>query len=147
MNKNIKNAIVLVVIFLIIFLIAFLGYDLINKKKKEQIRDGNDIQIKDSNTGLDNIINTLFEVPVNAEDSISLEKENLIILNGTSSKREEEAIAIAKKNYGVTDGVYYSIMGINAKEKYIVSVNDMNTARILKLYEIDVETRRCIEKQ
>lgn len=51
---------------------------------------------------------------------------------------EERAIAIARGDYGTAENVKFSVEGIQADGRYIVSVRDSSTTEALVYYTIDV---------
>lgn len=58
----------------------------------------------------------------------------------TGATNEEKAINIVKKNWGSEEGVYFVTMGIDAKGRYIVTVNDSSTTAIYAWYAVNLET-------
>ena len=53
---------------------------------------------------------------------------------------EEKAIEIAKKDYGNAENVKFSVEGIQADGRYIVSVRDSSTTEALVYYTIQVSS-------
>ena len=45
-----------------------------------------------------------------------------------------------KKEWGGSDGVYFSIDNMNSDETYIVSVRDSETTKVLEWYKVDIKT-------
>lgn len=156
MNKTVIRSLIIIFIVLIIFALVWLVYDMI----KEKPVDANNIDtnLLDENTGLDNVINDLFENVVSNEiDDNAMQNE--IDVNevndkntekneendteepttGSVTSREEKAIQLVKKAWGNSDGVYFSNMGIDNQGRYIVSVNTKNTA-VLAWYIVDVDS-------
>ena len=52
---------------------------------------------------------------------------------------EQKAIELAKKEYGATDGVYFTIEHIQSNNVYIVSVRNKETTRDIIWYTVDVK--------
>mgnify|MGYP004543568759 FL=1 len=150
MNKTVKKSLIIIAIVIVLFAIIWLVYDML---KKDTVDTSSDTNIVDGNTGLDNIINDLFE-----NDMIENEIENEVTENVTSNSskendntknepdttekttsKEEKAIELAKKKWGSTSGVYFSNEGINSDGRYIVSVRDGKSTSSLAFYLVDVE--------
>ncbi len=153
MNKTVKKSLIIIAIVIVLFAIIWLVYDMF---KKDTVNTSSDTNIIDGNTGLDNIINDLFE-----NDVIENEIENEVTENVTSNNskgndntkqeteepdttekatsKEEKAIELAKKKWGSTSGVYFSNEGINSDGRYIVSVRDGKSTSSLAFYLVDVE--------
>ena len=150
MNKTVKKSLIIIAIVIVLFAIIWLVYDMF---KKDTVDTSSDTNIVDGNTGLDNIINDLFE-----NDMIGNEIENEVTENVTSNSskendntknepdttekttsKEEKAIELAKKKWGSTSGVYFSNEGINSDGRYIVSVRDGKSTSSLAFYLVDVE--------
>ena len=55
---------------------------------------------------------------------------------------EERAIAIARGDYGTAENVKFSVEGIQADGRYIVSVRDSSTTEALVYYTIDVAAKK-----
>ena len=53
--------------------------------------------------------------------------------------REEKAVELVKKEWGSTDGVYFSNESIDAQGRYIVSVRDKMTTTSLAFYLVDID--------
>ena len=158
MNKTVKNSLLVVAIVIIIFAIIWLTYDLF---KKEPVNANvEDTNLADENTGLDNIINELFDnVIVNEmtgntiEDNKNEVDENKNGQNTNQSSstesvtsKEEKAIELVKKQWGDTSGVYFSNMSIDNQGRYIVSVNDKGSTKTLAFFVVDVE-KELVTKQ
>ena len=52
---------------------------------------------------------------------------------------EDKAIELAKKQYGMTDGVYFRIEQVQSNGVYIISVRDSETTRDYAWYTVDVK--------
>ena len=53
---------------------------------------------------------------------------------------EDKAIELAKKEYGVTDGVYFRIEQTKSSDVYVVSVRDESTTAALEWYTVNIST-------
>lgn len=152
MNKGLKNSLLILIVTICLFVIIYIVYDII----KEKPVDANIVStnLEDENTGLDNIINELFEnVEVNtlneqlyeageepkSEDKTEPPTES-ITTTETVTSREEKAIELVKKEWGGTDGVYFSNESIDQSGRYIVSVRNSRTTSLLAFYIVDVNT-------
>lgn len=151
MNKTVKNSLIIIAIVVVIFWIIWFVYDML---KKEPVDANADTNLIDENTGLDNIINTLFDnVQVNEEieDKVANEtqkeenkQENIINEVSTSTTesvttKEEKAVELVKKEWGSTDGVYFSNESIDSQGRYIVSVRNKKTTASLAFYLVDID--------
>lgn len=58
----------------------------------------------------------------------------------TGESNEEKAINAVKKAWGSEEGVYFSSMGIDAKGRYIVTVNDSSTSSVYAWYNVNIQT-------
>ena len=62
------------------------------------------------------------------------------------TSKEQKAVALVKKAWGDTDGVYFSNMSIDNQGRYIVSVNDAKTTKTLAFFKVDVD-KELVTKQ
>ena len=58
----------------------------------------------------------------------------------TGESNEEKAINAVKKAWGSEEGVYFASMGIDAKGRYIVTVNDSSTSSVYAWYNVNIQT-------
>lgn len=164
MNKALRNSLIIILIIIILFAIIWLIYD--NFKKEPVNANATNENLSDENTGLDNLINDLFEnVEVNETNNEIKQDENKQNTNsqtsGTNQKneqkntettnesvttKEEKAVNLVKKTWGESDGVYFSNMGIDNQGRYIVSVNDAGSTRTLAFFIVDVD-KELVTKQ
>lgn len=156
MNKTIKNSLMIIVIVVVLFLIIWFGYDM---TKTEPV-DANivDTNLVDENTGLDNIINELFDnVITNEQEENVVEYENTqneendtndeeVSTGESMTSKQEKAIALVKEEWGGEDGVYFSNESIDSQGRYIVSVRDKGTTNSLAFFIVDVD-RELVTKQ
>ena len=158
MEKTAKRSVLIILIVILLFVIIWFVYDSL---KKEPV-NANSIttNITDKNSGLDNVINDLFEkADINEIDANLIENtidENTNTTNETVTNtgssttsvtsKEQKAVALVKKTWGDTDGVYFSNMSIDNKGRYIVSVNDSKTTKTLAFFVVDVD-KELVTKQ
>lgn len=154
MSKTVKNSLIVIAIVVVLFGIIWFVYDVF---KKEPVDANVNANLADENTGLDNIINDLFEnVQTNEQTENVVENENItnnqkeekqedktneVISESTESvtTREEKAVELVKKEWGSTDGVYFSNESVDSQGRYIVSVRDKKTTASLAFYLVDVD--------
>lgn len=143
MSKSGKNSLVVILIFIVIFAISWVAYDVY----KQEPADANiaDTNLADENTGLDNIINDLFENVIEDDEELNEiidEKTNNDIeegeTTGSITSREEKAVQLVKNAWGEDDTVYFSYQSIDSQGRYIVSVNKKDTT-VLAFFVVDVD--------
>lgn len=169
MNKVTRNILIVAIIVLLVFGIIFIIY---NKFKSEPI-DANSEQeniLTDANEGLDNLINNIFDENqenVNNEEDASAtdveasnnndaektdeeDKKNNNLENQTTPG-EQKAIELVKeewkKEWGDLDGVSFNNVMIQGDGKYVVSVNDSKTTKVIHRYVVDTGTGLVEEKE
>ena len=155
-----KVLVVIIAIILIVFLIkGIMGRtnktteNVITSSEKEQnvvvennVQDKNNnvtTEVKENNEVKENKNEIKEENNVDEENKEDDEKE---IVNDPLLSKEEKAIALVKKEWGNTDGVYFSKIAINSRGNYIVSVNDSSTSKSLAFYEVDVDNGTANKK-
>ena len=163
MNKTVRNSLIIIGIIIVLFGIVWIVYDMVKKEPADATIDMN---LADGNTGLDNLINTLFENDIENEqeenvvqNEISDEKNqedkdkddnkgNAVTGSTTESAttREEKAVELVKKEWGTTDGVYFSNESIDSNGRYIVSVRDKKTTASIMFYLVDVDKKLVTEQ-
>lgn len=150
MSKTVKNSLIVIAIVVVLFAIIWFVYDIF---KKEPVDTNVNANLADENTGLDNIINDLFEnvqtneqienenITNNQKEEKQEDKTNEVISESTESvtTREEKAVELVKKEWGSTDGVYFSNESVDSQGRYIVSVRDKKTTVSLAFYLVDVD--------
>lgn len=153
MSKTVKNSLIVIAIVVVLFGIIWFVYDVF---KKEPVDANVNANLADENTGLDNIINDLFEnvqaneqtenvvdenITNNQKEEKQEDKTNEVISESTESvtTREEKAVELVKKEWGSTDGVYFSNESVDSQGRYIVSVRDKKTTASLAFYLVDVD--------
>ena len=158
MEKTAKRSVLIILIVILLFVIIWFVYDSL---KKEPV-NANSVttNITDKNSGLDNVINDLFEkADINEIDANLIgntiddntNTTNETVTNTGSSttsvtSKEQKAVALVKKTWGDTEGVYFSNMSIDNKGRYIVSVNDSKTTKTLAFFVVDVD-KELVTKQ
>ena len=151
-NKdNTRGFLKILIALLIIAVIAILGYTgkiYIDEKKKD---NSTPVQNSQNNTvnSSSNEKEEKEEKEENKDNTEATEKEEEEkteeepkeepVQEETSVNDEDKAIALAKKQFGTTDGVYYRIEQIQSNSVYIVSVRDNETTRDLAWYTVDVK--------
>ena len=153
MEKTAKRSVLIILIMILLFVIIWFVYD--SFKKEPANANAVTTNITDKNSGLDNVINDLFEkADINEIDANLI--GNTIVDDNTNStnetvtntgssttsvtSKEQKAVALVKKAWGDTDGVYFSNMSIDNQGRYIVSVNDAKTTKTLAFFKGAVDT-------
>lgn len=150
MSKIVKNSLIIIGIAVVLFGIIWFVYDFLKEEPVDAIVNEN---LADENTGLDNIINDLFEnvqtneqienenIMDNQKEEKQEEKTNEVINESTESvtTKEEKAVELVKKEWGSTDGVYFSNESVDSQGRYIVSVRNKKTTASLAFYLVDVD--------
>lgn len=160
MSKTVKNSLIVIGIVIVLFVMIWFIYDMI---KTEPV-DANveNTNLVDENTGLDNLINELFDDTItnklnenvvdnsdtdNEEDIKNEEKNDTDVSTSENmTSKQEKAIALVKKAWGGEDGVYFSNESIDSQGRYIVSVRDKGTTNSLAFFLVDVE-KELVTKQ
>lgn len=159
MEKTAKKSVLIILIMILLFVIIWFVYD--SFKKEPANANAVTTNITDKNSGLDNVINDLFEkADINEIDANLI--GNTIVDDNTNStnetvtntgssttsvtSKEQKAVALVKKAWGDTDGVYFSNMSIDNLGRYIVSVNDAKTTKTLAFFKVDVD-KELVTKQ
>lgn len=166
MNKAVKNSLMITAIIIVLFGIIWFVYDMF---KKEPVETNVNANLVDGNAGLDNMINELFENIVDnevAENGVNDKTENEVagdaekddnkkqeneedatqLVTEDVTTREEKAIELVKKEWGSTDGVYFSNESIDTEGRYIVSVRDKKKTTSLAFYVVDVDKQLVTEQ-
>jgi len=168
MSKSTKNVLILIVIGLLILGIAIAVYSHFKTEPMDANTSKENI-LDDANSGLENFINDIFDENNIENETNTIEKnENAQVSNTqTNSNKntsqndnkivenqitpgEKKALELAKetwkKEWGNLDDVSFNNEGIQGDGKYIVSVNDSKTTRVLRRYIIDATTGVVEEK-
>lgn len=166
-KKTKKTNYLIIAIVIVLFIILCLAYD----EMKVEPADANTVNdnLVDENTGLDNIINELFDdVTENEVEEENTQKENSNTENKdntneieneeneleeedvssteTVTSKEQKAINLVKQAWGGEDGVYFSNESIDSNGRYIISVRDKGTTNSLAFFLVDVD-KELVTKQ
>lgn len=159
MSKSTKNVFILIVIGLLILGIAIAVYSHFKTEpidantSKENILD-------DANSGLENFINEIFDENDIGNETTTTEKGNVqtnqtqtnskpsnsgnTSTDNQTTPGEKKALELAKdawkKEWGNLNDVSFNNESIQGDGKYIVSVNDSKTTRVICRYVIDTIT-------
>ena len=159
MSKIGKNSLIIIGIVVLLFIIIWFGYEM---AKTEPV-DANTVNenLADENTGLDNIINELFDnvttneqieneieenVLEESKEENEVENKEAASAGESVTSKEEKAIALVKKEWGGEDGVYFSNESIDSQGRYIVSVRNKRTTNSLAFFIVDVD-KELVTKQ
>ncbi len=78
------------------------------------------------------------------ETKVTEENKNKVSSNNDSEiesdSDEEKALAIVKKDWGSTDGVYFKVQAIDANGNYVISVNNADTTQVMEWYTVNPKT-------
>ena len=167
MSKSTKNILILVLIGLLVIGIAVAVYGHFKTEPIEANVSKENI-LDNANKGLENFINDIFDENDIADNEQSTEnkeenkttstqnpgtqndvKDNDIIENQITPG-EKKALEFVKtewkKEWGNLEGVSFNNESIQSDGKYIVSVNDSKTTRVLRRYIVDTITGVVEEK-
>lgn len=160
MDKRAKTVVILVVSLSVAVLLAVVIYEVFRTRPANTDIPVNMVENPDA--GLDNMINDLYteetenkvlenEVLENTVDRAPVEelpenKVNSDTINDTNSSKEDRAIAMAKKEYGEASGIYFSVDAIDSEGRYIVSVHETETTRMIISYVVDLEKQTIVEE-
>lgn len=163
MNKSTKNIFILIVIGLLILGIAIAVYGNLKTEPMDANTSKENI-LEDANSGLENFINDIFDennIENDVENDTNTTKNESVQQNNAqaSSKPsnsddtstdnqttpgEKKALELAKgewkKEWGNLNDVSFNNESIQSDGKYIVSVNDKKTTRVIRRYVVDTVT-------
>ena len=175
MNKNVKMAIVLVIIAILALAIVWMVYEAI-KPDSAEIKPTSDLP--NENMGIDNIINDFTESNVineieqnivtneteenkeednentadkdnNSEESPNATQSNSEVVSGTSQTREERAVELAegfyKEKYGEPKDIYFEYDSVYKDGRYIVTAGNAGGSNS-KFFFVDINTGLVTEK-
>ena len=158
MNKTVKRCLIIIAIVVVLFAIIWLVYDMVKSKPASAQVDTN---LVDENTGLDNVINELFDNVIENEISENVvenntqnhdeQTQNKQVNSSTSvteshTSKEERAVELVKKEWGSSSGVYFSNDSVDEQGRYIVSVHDSKTTMTLAFYLVDLDKGTVTEQ-
>ncbi len=160
MNKSSKNIFMLAIIALLIIGIAVAVYSHFKTEPIDANTSKNDI-LDDANSGLENFINDIFDENNIENEEKNTEKANTQVNNtqtasGTNTSNdnkdienqitpgEKKALEFAKsewkKKWGNLEGVSFNNESIQSDGKYIISINDSKTTKVIRRYVVDTVT-------
>jgi len=159
MNKSTKNILILIIIGLLILGISIAMYGHFKTEPMDANTSKENI-LDDANSGLENFINDIFDDDATGNETDTIGKENEQENNTQTSSKpdgadnnpndnqitpgEKKALELAKdtwkKEWGNLDDVSFNNESIQGDGKYIVSVNDSKTTRVIRRYVIDTIT-------
>lgn len=161
MSKSSKNVFILAIIGLLIIGIAIALYSHFKAEPIDANASKNDI-LDDANSGLENFINDIFDENNIENGEGDKEKGNTQVNNtqatsGTNASKdnnddienqitpgEKKALEFAKeewkKKWGNLEGVSFNNESIQSDGKYIVSINDSKTTKVIRRYVVDTIT-------
>lgn len=159
MNKSTKNIFTLIVIGLLILGIAIAVYSHFKTEPMDANTSKENI-LDDANSGLENFINDIFDENNIENETSNNEKENAQVNNTQTSNKpsvsdntsidnqttpgEKKALELVKeawkKEWGNLNDVSFNNESIQSDGKYIVSVNDSQTTRVIRRYVVDTIT-------
>ena len=151
MKKNI-GMIILAIVIIIIAAILIVWFAFPSPRRTNEtigtVVAGNEVEETTENV-IENIqenaqentqANEEIQTPVEENTQAQNEVENTSseTFEESPETEEERAIAIARGDYGTAENVKFSVEGIQADGRYIVSVRDSSTTEALVYYTIDV---------
>lgn len=169
MSKSTKNILIVIVIILLIFGITLAIYNNFKSKPMNANVEKDNI-LDDANSGLENLINGIFnEESTNNEEDVkqndtventqstntsnqgqTSDKKDEHLVENQTTPGEQKAIELVKaewkKEWGSLDEVSFNNVMIQGDGKYVVSVNDNKTTRVIHRYVVDTVTGVVEEK-
>lgn len=174
MSKTTKNILIVLVIVLLVFGIILAIYQNFKSEPIDANVEKDNI-LDDANTGLENLINGILdedneenkENTENTEDTEDANKNATSNTQGTTTQNqgqsskeenlgnqttpgEKKAIELAKaewkKEWGNLDNVSFNNVMIQGDGKYVVSVNDSKTTKVICRYVVDTITGLVTEQ-
>ena len=103
-----------------------------NTDSKNEVKQNNVNNTTTENTTLNNTSNTISNNTVNNTQDDNKVNEEVKLTD------EQKAVDLAKKYFGITDGVYYKVEQTQGNGIYIVSVRDSETTKAIEWYTINV---------
>lgn len=149
MNKTAK-IILGIVIAIIVVVGAYFGVKYFFNTQEASNNNTVENNIIENNTATENNIvedNTAKNEDNNEiknETKVTEENKNKVSSNNDSEiesdSDEEKALAIVKKDWGSTDGVYFKVQAIDANGNYVISVNNADTTQVMEWYTVNPKT-------
>lgn len=170
MSKTTRNILIVVVIVLLIFGIILAVYNHFKLEPMNANVEKENI-LNDANTGLENLINDIFDEDKkeNSNNEENTEKNNTVenaqatntssqeqssnvnnVIENQTTPGEQKAIELVKaewkREWGSLDDVSFNNVMIQGDGKYVVSVNDSKTTKVIHRYVVDTITGLVEEK-
>lgn len=170
MSKTNRNILITIVVVLLIFGISIALYSHFKSEPMNANIENNNI-LDDANKGLENLINDILneennennednennenkeESNVNKQNDINTENTNKDDTNNIGNQTtpgEKKALELVKKEWkkkwGDLSGVSFNNESIQSDGKYVISVNDSKTTRVIRRYIVDTYTGIVEEK-
>lgn len=159
MSKSSKNIFVLIVIGLLILGISIAVYSHFKTEPMDANTSKENI-LDDANSGLENFINDIFDDDETGNETNTIGEGNVQENNTQTSSKpdgvdnspnenqitpgEKKALELVKdtwkKEWGNLNDVSFNNESIQSDGKYIVSVNDSQTTRVIRRYVVDTIT-------
>ena len=144
MNKTAK-IILGIVIAIIVVVGAYFG---VKYFFNTQEASNNNTNINNTNGNMalveDNTAKNEANNEIKNETKVIEENRNKVSSNNDSEiesdSDEEKALAIVKKDWGSTDGVYFKVQAIDANGNYVISVNNADTTQVMEWYTVNPKT-------
>ena len=147
MSKKSGNFLLKLIIVVCLFVIIWFSCDIFDEKHKNGENVSNTIsnEIISNSTFVKESNNVVKENTISEDNT---EKENIeenketptVSSENIAMSREEKAIELVKKEWGGTEGVYFSNESMDQNGKYIVSVRDQKTTNLLAFFTVDVDS-------
>lgn len=157
---NMKKFLIIVCVIAVIIFLGYIGKDmnLTGDKNNEtnNTSSSNVITGKNTTNTSKNTVNTT-NTSNETNNTTENKTENNTVQNTTPENTtnqtkepsnevanvsdEDQALNLAKKQYGTTDGVYFKIEQVEGNGVYIVSVRDMETTSAIEWYNVNVKTQ------
>ena len=114
----------------------------INNTVENNIIENN--TVTENNIVEDNTAKNEANNEIKNETKVTEENKNKVSSNNDSEiesdSDEEKALAIVKKDWGSTDGVYFKVQAIDANGNYVISVNNADTTQVMEWYTVNPKT-------
>ena len=139
MNKTAK-IILGIVIAIIVVVGAYFGVKyFFNTQEASNNNTNGNMALVEDNTAKNEANNE-----IKNETKVIEENRNKVSSNNDSEiesdSDEEKALAIVKKDWGSTDGVYFKVQAIDANGNYVISVNNADTTQVMEWYTVNPKT-------
>ena len=140
MNKTTKTVLIIAIIVLLIFGVALAVYNHFKAEPMDANTTGGGNVLDNANNGLENLINDILD----EENEESANTEN------QTTPGEQKAVELVKeswkKEWGNLNDVSFNNVMIQGDGKYVVSVNDSKTTKVIRRYVVDTVTGLVEEK-